>query len=74
MKTNEQVIEELKAEHEEMHDRFMKLAEFIISPDYHKLVKRQQQLISEQRSVMQEYSEILYERIIDLEEAYGKKS
>ncbi len=70
MKTNQQVIEELKTERDELRTRFNKLTDFIDTKSYSQLSSRQQNLIQTQWYEMDKYIEALSLRISDMEAKY----
>ncbi|GAX07090.1 hypothetical protein IWT25_02438 [Secundilactobacillus pentosiphilus] len=67
MKTNNQVIKELKAERDELWTRFSRLDHFIDTEEYGELPVHHQRLIQKQWDSMDDYYRALNSRIADLE-------
>lgn len=63
-------LSRLKAEHVEIEDRCIKLANFIqVNPEFKKLAPRMQRLLESQAAAMVEYDSILERRIYLIEDA-----
>lgn len=67
MKTNKQVIEELKTERIEVMTRLAKLNAFSVTAEFEKQSSKQRDLMHRQGQAMSDYVGALYERIKDLE-------
>ncbi|WP_367376569.1 crAss001_48 related protein [Hafnia alvei] len=64
------VLSRLKAEHVELEDRYIKLANFIqVNPEFKKLAPRMQRLLENQTAAMVDYASILECRIDLIEDA-----